>query len=164
MNMDTDIRGGGWHPYLPTEIPAPGETLRETLESLDMSQSKLASRTGLTLKHINQIIQGNAAISPETSLALERVTGVEADFWNSLESRFQDHRVREEEAARLGKHEEWLQRMPLSALRKLGYIHSDKRKAGHFSVSGQSRLGKKAGTRRLRRFCNRQLLMPTPAP
>lgn len=130
MNMDTDIRGDGWHPYRPTEIPAPGETLRETLESLDMSQSKLASRTGLTLKHINQIIQGNAAISPETSLALERVTGVEADFWNSLEARFQDHRVREEEAARLGKHEEWLQRMPLSALRKLGYIHSDKRKAG----------------------------------
>jgi len=128
--MDTDIRGGGWHPYQPIQVPAPGETLRETLESLDMSQSKLAARTGLTLKHINQIIQGNAAISPETSVALERVTGVDADFWNSLEAKFQDHRVREEEAARLARHEEWLDRMPLSALRKLGYIQSDKRKPG----------------------------------
>lgn len=119
-----------WYPYIPVNIPAPGFTLRETLESLGMSQSKLASRTGLTLKHINQIIQGNAAISPSTAVALERATGVPASLWNNLESQYQDHKVRTDEAQELATRIDWIDKMPVSALRKRGFISATKREPG----------------------------------
>lgn len=125
-----EVSQHNWHPYVPANIPTPGYTLRETLEALGMSQSKLASRTGLTLKHINQIIQGNAAISPSTAVALERATGVPASFWNNLESQYQDHKVRTEEAEELSTSAEWIEKMPVSDLRKRGFISATKRDPG----------------------------------
>ena len=119
-----------WHPYQPTNIPAPGETLRETIDELGLTQSKLALRTGLTLKHINQIIQGNASISPETAVALERSTDVPASFWNALEANYRDHRIRTTEADNLAKHAQWLEQMPISDLRKRGFVTADKRQPG----------------------------------
>ena len=54
---------------------APGETLRDTLTALEMTQVELATRTGLSLKHVNQIIQGVAPVTPDTALLLEKTTG-----------------------------------------------------------------------------------------
>ncbi|MEN6414702.1 MAG: HigA family addiction module antitoxin [Veillonellales bacterium] len=67
----------------------PGETLAEVLEDRGMPQNELALRTGVTSKHINEIIQGKAAISPTMALRLEQVLGVEASFWNNLEADYQ---------------------------------------------------------------------------
>lgn len=119
-----------WHPYQPTALPFPGETLRETLDALDLSQSNLATRAGLTLKHINQIVQGNSAISPETAVALERSTDVPASFWNALEANYRDYRIRVEEAQSLSQHADWLDQMPIADLRKRGYVTVDKRQPG----------------------------------
>lgn len=119
-----------WHPYQPSAVPVPGDTLRETLDELELTQSKLATRTGLTLKHINQIIQGNAAISPETALALERVTDVPARFWNTLEANYRDHQIRTAEASDLALHDEWLDQLPVTELRKRGFVTVDRRHPG----------------------------------
>lgn len=110
------------HPYEPTEVLPPGETLRETLDALDMSQAQLAARTGLSTKHINQIIQGQAVLTHETAISLERATGVPARFWNELESRYRDHLSHVQERKNLAAHVTWLKRMPIAALRKLGKI------------------------------------------
>lgn len=67
----------------------PGETLAEVLEDHGMPQNELALRTGVTAKHINEMIQGKAAISPTMALRLEQVLGVEASFWNNLEADYQ---------------------------------------------------------------------------
>ncbi|WP_328531258.1 HigA family addiction module antitoxin [Nocardioides sp. NBC_00368] len=120
---DTDNASDlAWYPYEPDEVPAPGDSLLETLEALEMSQSKLAARTGLTLKHINQIVKGNSAITPATAIALERATGMPAAFWNTLEADYQDHKVRTDELAALSDHAGWLDRMPLKALRDRGHV------------------------------------------
>ena len=119
-----------WHPYLPADLPLPGDTLRETLEELEMSQSKLAARTGLTLKHINQIVMGNAGFTPATSIAIERATGVPASFWNSLEADYQDHKVRTEELDNLARQSDWLERMPVKDLRAGGHVTATKREPG----------------------------------
>ncbi|WP_184916843.1 HigA family addiction module antitoxin [Saccharothrix ecbatanensis] len=111
--------------YEPVEVLPPGETLRETLDALNMSQAQLAVRAGLSTKHINQIIQGQAVLTHETAITLERVTGVPARFWNELESRYRDHLTRELEREKLSAHVEWLKRMPIAALRKLGRITAD---------------------------------------
>lgn len=128
MNDSTDTTAGAdtsdlaWYPFEPDEVPAPGDSLLETLEALEMSQSKLAARTGLTLKHINQIVKGNSAITPATAIAFERATGMPAAFWNTLEADYQDHKVRTEELAALSDQAGWLDRMPLKALRARGHV------------------------------------------
>lgn len=111
-------------PFQPEYATAPGESLRETLDALGMSQAELAQRTGLSTKHINQIVQGVAALSAETALALERVTGAPAAFWNTLEANYRLHLSRQTEAAGSGADREWVESFPLSELRKLGIIDS----------------------------------------
>jgi HTH-type transcriptional regulator/antitoxin HigA len=117
-------------PYEPNEVLPPGETLRETLEALDMSQTQLALRTDLSVKHINQIIQGQAALTHETAIALERATGVPARFWNALEAQYRDHRSRVDERASLDSMKGWLQKMPVDALRKAGVVSATRRDPG----------------------------------
>jgi len=121
---------GMWYPHESDYVPVPGDTLLETLEVLEMSQSKLAARTGLTLKHINQIVKGNAAITPSTAIALERATGVPASFWNTLETDYQDHKLRADELTSLTKQSEWLDRMPVKELRERGHVTATKADPG----------------------------------
>ena len=64
--------------FKPNYAVAPGETLRETLQSLGMSQAELAQRTGRPKKTINEIIKAKAAITADTALQLERVLGIPA--------------------------------------------------------------------------------------
>lgn len=118
-NTTVESAGDAWIPYEPTEVLPPGETLRETLEALEMSQTQLAARIGLSGKHINQIIQGQSALTHDTAIALERATGVPARFWNALEAQYRDHLARERERQSLHTHIEWLNKMPIAALRKL---------------------------------------------
>jgi HTH-type transcriptional regulator/antitoxin HigA len=119
-----------WVRYTPTEVLAPGETIRETLDALDMSQAQLAQRTGMSTKHVNQILQGQAALTHDTAILLERTTGVSARFWNSLEAQYRDHLAREHERQSLSSHHTWLKQMPLAALRKIHAITATARDPG----------------------------------
>lgn len=114
----TEIR----HSYEADYAIPPGDTLKETLETLNLSQTDLASRTGLSIKHINQIIQGAAPITPETALMLEKVTGVPARLWNRLESNYQEQRLRRLEMANAARDFEWLKTIPVKELIKRGVI------------------------------------------
>lgn len=62
----------------------------ETLEAIGMSQVELAKRTGLPKKTVNEIINGKAAIAPETALQLECILGVPASFWNNLQKNYRE--------------------------------------------------------------------------
>lgn len=75
--------------FRPSYAVPPGETLRETLRSLGMTQAELAKRTGRPKKTINEIVKGKAAITADTALQLERVLGIPASFWNNLERNYQ---------------------------------------------------------------------------
>jgi addiction module HigA family antidote len=76
--------------FKPNYAVPPGETLKETLESLGMTQAELAQRTGRPKKTINEIIKGKATITPDTAIQLERALGVPASFWNNLERNYQE--------------------------------------------------------------------------
>ncbi|WP_367324580.1 HigA family addiction module antitoxin [Streptomyces sp. HUAS ZL42] len=102
--------------YSPQTVTHPGETLKETLEELAISQADLARRTGLSTKHVNQIAQGIASLSPETALLLERATGVPATVWNTLEASWRTQLARKEEQSSLADQIEWLDRFPLADL------------------------------------------------
>ena len=105
--------------YEPEYAVAPGDTLRATLIARGMTQSDLATRTGLSPKHVNQVIQGVAPISHETALVLEKVTGVPAKIWNRLEDNYRDRLARTEDREFLASDAKWLQTLPIKELTKL---------------------------------------------
>jgi HTH-type transcriptional regulator/antitoxin HigA len=110
--------------YRPDYAIPPGETLRETLESSGMTQADLARRTSLSAKHINQIVQGVAPISPDTSFALERVLGVPARFWLALEANYQSRQTRLRERTVSDEDVAWLKSPAFKELVKRGIIEA----------------------------------------
>lgn len=120
--MSKDIKSQ----FAPDYAVPPGETLLETLEAAGMSQAELADRTGRPKKTINEIIKGKAAITPETALQLERVLGAPAGFWNNLERNYQETLARIDEQRRLQKQISWLNKLPINAMIKNGWVKSFK--------------------------------------
>lgn len=110
--------------FEPDYATAPGESLRDTIEAMGMSQAELANRTGLSTKHVNQIVQGIAPVSAETALALERVTGAPAEFWNTLEANHRLHLSREAETAESEGDRGWVAGFPLNELRRRGLVEN----------------------------------------
>ncbi|MBU7582885.1 MAG: helix-turn-helix domain-containing protein [Nostoc sp. TH1S01] len=108
--------------YTPDYVSPPGETLQEILEERGMSQAELAERTGRPKKTINEIINGKAAITPETALQFERVFNIPASFWNNRERRYREFLAQQEEKERLKKQVAWLQEIPVKAMIKSGWI------------------------------------------
>lgn len=88
------------HAYDPDFAVPPGRTLQETIDALEMDQRELAKSTGLSVKHVNQVIKGVAPITQDTAIRLERVTGVPARMWNSLEANYRERLSRLDEPSR----------------------------------------------------------------
>lgn len=112
--------------YTPDEVSPPGETLAETLDSIGMTQSELAQRTGRPLKTINEIIQGKAAITAETALQLEQVLGVPASFWNNREAQYREAIARRARKTELAKYVDRLEEIPYTAMVNVGWVRPAK--------------------------------------
>jgi HTH-type transcriptional regulator/antitoxin HigA len=113
--------------YEPDLVLPPGDTLEEVLHEIDMTQAELAKRTGLSTKHISQIVNGASAITPETALLLERAIGVSARTWSNLEIAYREHLSRQQEEARLEGDLGWLDELPIKELVKRGCIDKGER-------------------------------------
>lgn len=108
--------------YQPTEVSPPGESLLDVLEERGMNQRELAERMGRPIKTISAIVNGKAAITPETALQFERVLGTPAHFWTQREASYREAIARNQEGARLKKYTVWLDRLPLRELRRFGGV------------------------------------------
>lgn len=65
----------------------PGEMLlEEFVKALEISQTDLAERLGISYPRLNEIIHGKRGVTPDTALRLERVFGMEAQFWLNLQT------------------------------------------------------------------------------
>lgn len=105
----------------------PGYTLKEQLKQENISQKALAERTGISEKHISNIIKGKAPISRETSIKLEKVLGVPASFWNNLENIYRDKLAKIKEEEEMKKEFEILKEIPYAQMVKLGWIEHKKK-------------------------------------
>jgi HTH-type transcriptional regulator/antitoxin HigA len=108
--------------FAPDFVPPPGETIAELLEEHEMTQTDLARRLGVSLKHLNQVVKGKASISAELALGLERVFSAPADFWLAREAIFRAHEARAEEGPDLVRAMGWAEGFPLKELQKRGFI------------------------------------------
>ena len=73
---------------IPTHRPPthPGEMLiEEFLKPLGLTQTELADRLGVSYPRVNELVHGKRNMTPDTALRLERLLGVEAQFWPNLQ-------------------------------------------------------------------------------
>jgi addiction module HigA family antidote len=64
----------------------PGEMLNEEfLIPLGMTQAELAKRIGVSYPRINELVNARRGVTPDTALRLERLFGMEAQFWLNLQ-------------------------------------------------------------------------------
>ncbi|MFE7439350.1 ImmA/IrrE family metallo-endopeptidase [Streptomyces chartreusis] len=122
------------HSYEPDDVLPPGDTLKEQLETLGIPQADLARRTGLSTKHINQIVQGSAVLTPETALLLERAVGIRASVWNQMEAAWRTHVSRTESREALSRHLDWLGRFSLTELVKRGILPTKERSVDNLEI------------------------------
>jgi len=114
--------------FEPDYAVAPGATLQELMESLEMTQKELATRTGLTEQSLTRIIKGDQPISYETANRLELVTQVPARLWNNLEAQYREQKAKLEERERLEANIEWLKTIPTRELIDRGFLNAVKDK------------------------------------
>lgn len=112
--------------FYPDYAILPGEILEFELDSLEMSQKDLSEKTGISTKHISNIINGKAPITPETAILLERVLGKSSRYWINLEALYQEATARLADKEKLARYAEWAKQFPNSMLQKLGFIEKHK--------------------------------------
>ncbi len=106
------------HPFQPDYVVPPGETLRDRLAEMNLSQAELATRAGLSTKHVNQIMQGLAPITLETAVILDRITGIPARVWNRREADYREGLLRAKQRVLTAEDEKWLTDLPVKELQK----------------------------------------------
>jgi HTH-type transcriptional regulator / antitoxin HigA len=110
------------HPFRPDYAIPPGETLRDRLAELNLTQAELAARAGLSTKHVNQIMQGIAPITLETAIALDRITGIPASIWNRREADYREALLRFRPRELTPEDHAWLNVLPTKELKKRGCL------------------------------------------
>lgn len=108
--------------YQPHIAIHPGKTVERSIEGLGMTQKQLAARTGLSEKHISQIVNGEASITAETALLFANAIGGTAAFWGNLDKGYRETLARIEQAKRLRSEEAMLSEFPYNELVKLGRV------------------------------------------
>jgi len=119
--------------YLPDSPVPPGETLKESLQSLGMTQLELARRMKRPVKTINEIIRGKTAITADTAIQLEIVLGVSSQFWLSLEANYQIARARIEAQKRLASEIEPARKFPYAEMAKWKWVKRTNKKGERVS-------------------------------
>lgn len=116
--------------YTPKQVSPPGDTLAETLDELGMTQTDLARRMGRPIKTINEIVQGKAAILPETAFQLENVLGIPAAFWLARETAYRTSlaRVVRQTAVVAPETVDWAKQFPCREMAKFRWIESRQKK------------------------------------
>lgn len=108
--------------FSPDYASAAGETIADLLDEQEMTQTELARRLGVSLKHLNQVVKGSASISAELALGLEKVFSVPASFWLTRDSIYRARRARMAERPDLKKAVGWAKRFPVRELKARGYL------------------------------------------
>ena len=76
----------------------PGEMLlEEFLLPMGITQRELASAIHVPYQRVNELVNGKRGITPSTALRLARFFGMSADFWLSLQLRWDIYKVQQVE-------------------------------------------------------------------
>lgn len=111
--------------FSPDWTAAPGDTIADLLDEKDMTQTDLARRLGVSLKHVNQLVNGSASISATLALGLEKVLGPSAAFWMSRDGHHQAAVARHRELEGFESDVAWARQFPLAELKRDELVSAD---------------------------------------
>lgn len=100
----------------------PGETIKEMLDDRGMTQKELATRMGLTEKHISQLINGQVSLTLDVASRLESVLGVSIQTWLNLEAIYRERIYKVNEENRLMEEEKLAKAFPYGEMAKRGWV------------------------------------------
>lgn len=86
-----DMIANNLTPFEPTH---PGEVLREEIEYMGITQTKLAEEIGVKVSLLNELINGKRDFTIEYALLIEAALGIDADFWINLQSAYNKSRAK----------------------------------------------------------------------
>ena len=121
----TDMQG-----FSPDWVSPPGDTIADLLDEKGWEQAALAERTGFSRKHINELIQGRAAISPDTAQRLATVLGSTIEFWLTREAHYRATLQRRDAEQALDRQASWLREIPVAWMVKQGLLKRSATKRG----------------------------------
>ncbi len=108
--------------FVPHSAIHPGETLAELLDENDMSNKEFALRTGKPEKTISLVVNGKSAITPNMAVAFEKVLGLNARFWMSLQRDYEETLARISHEQRCEDAADWARDFPYAKMVKLGWV------------------------------------------
>jgi len=78
---------------VPARIPVhPGRLLdRLVLRPLDLSQSEAARKLGISRRRVNELVQGQRAMSPDTAIRCALAFDLDVSFWLGLQARWDSY-------------------------------------------------------------------------
>lgn len=100
----------------------PGETIKEQINQISMTQKELAIRMDLSEKHLSHLINGDVFLTQDVAYKLEMVLGLPASFWNNLESIYREDLKRIEEETKLEDEKKILKKLPYLEMSKLTWV------------------------------------------
>lgn len=100
----------------------PGDIIRFELKARGLTQADLATRAGLSAKHLNQVIQDVVPLSADTALRLERTLGIPATVLTQADAVNQANKQRNKVRESLTDHRAWFARFPKAALTQLKVV------------------------------------------
>ncbi|MEH6694993.1 MAG: HigA family addiction module antitoxin [Hyphomonas sp.] len=116
--VEVESKGG----FSPNWRTHPGEHLEEYLEVKGWTQADFARRAGMTPKLVSEILSAKNPVTPETAFKLQRVFGLKAEIWMSLQSKWDLEQFRAKEAKKPIQLKDWLSEFPVSELKKRGAL------------------------------------------
>lgn len=86
----------------------PGIFLNRYMQEHGIRQAELAERTGLTAKHVNQIVKQAVGITPDVAVLLETALGAPHRFWSRVGAEWDMHLSEQKSAQSLQEATMWV--------------------------------------------------------
>lgn len=100
----------------------PGVILSRYLDAHGIRQAELAERTGLTAKHVNQIMKKSVGISSDVAVLLETALGTPRRFWAQAGADWDMHVSEQRAEQTLQEASAWVSGFDLSTLIRHGIV------------------------------------------
>lgn len=105
-----------------SNIPSPGDLIRELLSERRLTQADLAIITGVSRQTINYIVSGRTAITPDIAVILATAFGNDASYWLQAENHYRLAQLKNSKTSDIGKRAAILQLAPVRDMQKRGWI------------------------------------------
>jgi HTH-type transcriptional regulator/antitoxin HigA len=103
----------------------PGAVLKEVLDQRNLRQSELAERTGISAKHLNQIVNESIGITGDVAVRLERALNIPAHFWTYADADYQAFASTQKFKTELTQYISWVDGFDRTTLLRNGIIDDD---------------------------------------